>query len=325
MMQPKQAGILTILFLGGAKRVAMARMLKDACRKRDLDCKIIGYELDTHSALAIEGDIVPGLRWSDPEIFADLNRLCTDRKVDIILPFVDSAVGIAAEMMYKYPEAGVFSPVSPRVEVDRMFDKCAAAEFFSSLGLPIPATYDGAGLNGPLIAKPRFGSASKGIIEINDSRKLDELNGKLNEYLIQERIDHREEITVDCYVGVSSGRVAAVSPRLRREVSGGEAVRTITIDDEQVVELAHRVLAATGLRGAITIQFIRNLDNGSLMVMEINPRLGGGAVASVHAGVDLPGLIIDDACGRPLTIQRPTADVETVRYLADVVFYPDQK
>ena len=108
-------------------------------------------------------------------------------------------------------------------------------------------------------------------------------------------------------------------------MSGGEAVRSETIGDADVIDLTRKVLISTNLRGAVTVQFIRDLDNGRLLIMEINPRLGGGAVTSVHASVDLPGLIIDDALERPLKQQTPVAGVETVRYLADVVFYPENK
>lgn len=313
---------LGFLFLGGAKRVTMAQMFKEACARRGLGCTITGYELDAHSALALEGDIVEGTRWSDPAIFAELDDICRNHAISVVLPFVDGAVGIAAEFAAKHSSTGVFAPVSPRQEVDRMFDKCAAADFFERLGLPIPATYRSGAPCGKLIAKPRFGSASKGIVEINSLQKLYEISA--SKYLIQERIDNREEITVDCYVGMRTGQIAALSPRLRGEVSGGEAVRTETIADADVDALARRVLVATGLRGAVTVQLLRDIDNGRLMVMEINPRLGGGAVASVHAGVDLPGLIIDDTLGLPLTTQHAKPGVETVRYLADVVFYPDK-
>lgn len=320
----KTAGTISFLFLGGAKRVTMARMFRKACADRGLDCRITGYELDAHSALAAEGHIEEGLRWSDPEIFADLSRVCDRYAVDIVVPFVDGAIGVASRFA-AMPQNDVFCPVSPRNIADRMFDKVAAAELFETLGLPVPQTYREGMPCGRLIAKPRFGSASKGIIMIDSLKDLYELRGNESRYLIQERIDRREEITVDCYVGVRSGEIVAVSPRIRGEVSGGEAVRSETIGDADVIDLTRKVLISTNLRGAVTVQFIRDLDNGRLLIMEINPRLGGGAVTSVHASVDLPGLIIDDALERPLKQQTPVVGVETVRYLADVVFYPENK
>ncbi|MDE6157907.1 MAG: ATP-grasp domain-containing protein, partial [Muribaculaceae bacterium] len=269
--------------------------------------------------------IIEGMRWADPGIFADIDEVCRNHDIDIILPFVDSAVGLAAEFVARHSSTEVFAPVSARADVDRMFDKSAAADFFEAHNLPIPATYRPGAPCGKLIAKPRFGSASKGIILIDSLQKLYELKGIENKYLIQERIDRRDEITVDCYVGMRTGEPVAISPRLRGEVSGGEAVRTETIADERVTALVRRILSATSLRGAVTVQLIHDLDTDRLLLMEINPRLGGGAVASVHAGVDLPGLIIDDALGKALTRQTPIAGVETVRYLADVVFYPEKQ
>lgn len=319
----KTHGTVSFLFLGGAKRVTMARMFRQACADRGLECRITGYELDAHSALAAEGDIVEGLHWSDPDIFNDLDRVCDKYKVDVVVPFVDGAIGIASQFA-AMPQSDVFFPGSPRDIADRMFDKVAAAELFETLGLPIPQTYHEGMPCGCLIAKPRFGSASKGIITIDTLSELYALRGNESKYLIQERIDRREEITVDCYVGVRTGEIVAVSPRIRGEVSGGEAVRSETIDDPQVVSITKKILSATQLRGAVTVQFIRDLDNGRILIMEINPRLGGGAVTSVHASVDLPGLIIDDALGLPLKTQTPVAGVETVRYLADVVFYPEK-
>lgn len=322
MTHPRQPGRLGVLFLGGAKRVVMARMFKDACRRRGLECQITGYELDAHSALACEADIVEGLRWSDPAIFADLDRVVEEKEIDIVIPFVDGAVGIAAEYVAKHATTDVFCPVGARATADTMFDKVAAAELFERLGLPIPATYRPGSPCSRLIAKPRYGSASKGIMAIDSLRQLYEVPA--GKYLIQQRFDNREEITVDCYVGVSTGQIAAVSPRLRCEVAGGEVVRTETFADADADAIVRRALVAIGLRGAVTVQLLRDLDTDRLMIMEINPRLGGGAVASVHAGVDLPGLIIDDAMGSPLATQRATPGVETVRYLSDMVFYPEQ-
>lgn len=316
---------LTFLFLGGSKRVGMARLFQKAASDSGYKVEIAGYELDCACPLsAIATNMVEGLRWSDPEVLAHIDNTVTSLGIDVIIPFVDGAVSIAAEYVARYPHRKVFAPVSERELADKMFDKVAAAALFEQKDLPIPATYR---LGDPclrLIAKPRFGSASKGIVEIDSLQKLYEFQGREDRYLIQERIDNREEITVDCYAEVRTGRIVGVSPRIRLETAGGEAVRTVTVDSPQAVGLAQRAIERIGLRGAITVQIIHDLDNDRYMIMEINPRLGGGAVASVYAGFNLPSAIIQDALGKaPIEAGKTEAGVLTTRYLDDVVFRPN--
>lgn len=317
---------LTFLFLGGAKRVSMARLLTRAAQTDGREARIVSYELDRACPIAaVASDTVEGLRWSDPDIFDHIDDTVVRFGVDVILPFVDGAVGVAAEYAARYPHRGVFVPAPPRALADTMFDKVAAAELLERKGLPIPPTYRPGDPCLRLIAKPRFGSASKGIVEINSLRKLYEFQGREDRYLIQERIDNREEISVDCYVEVATGRIVGVSPRIRLETSGGEAVRTVTVDSPEAAALARRAIEETGLRGAVTVQIIRDLDNDRYMIMEINPRLGGGAVASVYAGFNIPSAIVQDALGiTPVAAGCAVPGVLTTRYLEDVVFRPDE-
>lgn len=310
---------LNILFLGGGKRVAMGRMFLDACSRIGVEGSITGYEAAETVPLATIGRIVPGLAWSDPGVTDHLRSLVAERDINLIVPFVDPAVTLAARLRDIFG-GDVAVPVSDEKVCSMMFDKIRAAEAMERAGLPIPATYRPGDPCLRLIAKPRFGSASKGIVVINTLQKLYEIQGQGDRYLIQERIDNRQEITVDCYVEPSSGRVLAVSPRLRLEVSGGEAVRTVTVDDADASSLARRTLAAMNLRGAVTVQLIRDLDNDNLMVMEVNPRLGGGAVASVHAGADIPAMIVANALGREAEPATPRPRVLVARYLEDAVF-----
>lgn len=316
---------LTVLMLGGAKRVSMARMLRDAARRLGRDLVILSYEMDSEVPVACEAEIVTGLRWSDPDVTADLHRLATRRGVDVILPFVDGAVGVAARYAAAYP-GEVFVPAVSEALAEAMFDKVTAAGLFERHGLPAPATWrrgsDPSDM--PLIAKPRHGSASRGIVAIapgvDPAAELADLDG----YLVQERIDRRREYTVDCYVSMVNGEILAAVPRLRLETAGGEVTRTVTVDEPDVEALARLTLTTLGLRGAVTVQIIRSTDTGRLMLMEINPRLGGGAVTAVHAGADLPLMILTEALGRAATPARWRPNVLIARYMQEVAFiHPD--
>lgn len=107
----RERGSVNILFLGGAKRVAMARMLQEACGRIGLSCTITGYELDRRCPLGGFYPVEIGLRWSDPGIFAHLDAVCRERDIDIALPFVDRAVEVAAAFVNDSSSTGVFAPV----------------------------------------------------------------------------------------------------------------------------------------------------------------------------------------------------------------------
>lgn len=304
---------ISFLFLGGAKRVSMARKFADAARRRGLTARFFSYELSPYVPVAEVAEIVVGKRWTDPEILTDIHRVIEEKKIDIIIPFVDPAVEIAACVRDRYGD--VWTPVGDAAKVSVMFDKVAADALFRRESLPVPlqSRY-------PMIAKPRFGSASKGIRIINTPEEMNSFNPDPKDYLIQEYIADNQETTVDCYVTLA-GQIIAMVPRLRLETQGGEAAVTSTYKDERVEVLVAEVLRKTDLRGAVTVQLIRDLNSDNLYIMEINPRLGGGAVCAVHAGADLPGFIIDDCLGNELTPCNDWRDRTLVtRYFAEVAF-----
>lgn len=301
-----------ILFLGGAKRVSMARKFISAGERLGLEVRLFSYELTPQVPIASVATVLIGRKWQDPEIYDDLRRQINLNDIDMMIPFVDGAVEVAAR--YRDHHGDVWVPVGDAERAAMMFDKVKADSLFRRLSLPVPSCD-----KFPKIAKPRFGSASKGIRIIDDEVSMASLPNT-RDYLLQEYISPRREITVDCYVSLGGNIIAAV-PRYRIETQGGEASVTETFRDEEVETLACETLTRTGLRGAVTIQMLRDLRDGRLMLMEINPRLGGGAVCSCHAGADLPAFILGDMSGLPLS---PCDDwkgnIRICRYFSEVAF-----
>lgn len=184
----------------------------------------------------------------------------------------------------------------------------------------MPELYSPQFLSFPVIAKPRKGSASKGIVIAHSLQEWDNLALFHADYIIQEYIANREEFTVDCYARVSDGDILCVSPRRRLEVSGGEVVSTVTVDNPEVAKLASITLSRLDLRGAVTVQVLHDFVTNRYMVMEVNPRLGGGAVCAVHAGCDIPNMILSEAAGLPTHKMMPKANILVQRYLSEIAF-----
>ncbi|MDD6890396.1 MAG: ATP-grasp domain-containing protein [Bacteroidales bacterium] len=314
---------LNVLMLGGAKRVSMARLFVETAAKMGYNAHMYSFELGEDVPIASVAEVITGGKWSDSDLPRQLHDACIEKKIDIILPFVDGAVEVAATYCKTNPQ--VWAPVSKPDVCRAMFDKKLTDEIMRANDIPVPRVVDTPEPQFfPVIAKPRTGSASKGIKVIRSLEQWRGLDIDLDKYIVQEYIQNRREYTLDCYVD-HEGNVLALSPRLRLEVVGGEVSRTVTVSLPKGEDIALKAINAAGLRGAVTVQLIENIDSGELLLMEINPRLGGGAVCSVYAGVNLPYMIISDWLCRPLEFMAPTPNVEMTRYMQEVVFGPDKR
>jgi carbamoyl-phosphate synthase large subunit len=316
---------LNILMLGGAKRVSMGRMFKAAGEAVGFEVSLFSYELSRDVPIAEIATVIIGKRWRDPELMADLREVVTRHAINIIIPFVDPAVEVAAQFCNANHDC--YTPMRDDLKAHRLFDKVEADADFRALGFPLPLAPDELGPDAKIIAKPRCGSASQGIKVLNrDEYQALKVSSSGNDYLYQQYIESREEITVDCYVD-SHGEVICTVPRIRLAIAGGEVLDTVTIADTDLIELSMTVLKRLALRGPITLQFLRqrNADGttGKPMLMEINPRLGGGAVCAVHAGANIPAFIIADWMGQPIApCTTWKAGVKICRYMQEVVFRP---
>ncbi len=317
-MIKENADSLNVLFLGGAKRVSFGRKLIDAAESRGVKLKVFSYELEPEVPIAAIGCIIEGRRWRDPDLLEHLHRMVVSYKIDVMLPFVDGAVGVAGDYVAAYSD--VWAPVVNSAVAEMLFDKVESAKAFEKAGIAVPKTYTGGTPELPLIAKPRHGSASKGIKVINTESDFQLIAGHADDYLIQEYISDRVEYTVDCYISMR-GKILCVSPRVRIEVVGGEVSRTCTVADDELLAASENVIDSLKLRGAVTLQFLRDKNSGRLMLMEINPRLGGGVVCSIQAGADIPGMIVDEAMGKsPEYADGIKPGVLICRYFEEVVF-----
>jgi len=309
---------IVILMLGGARRVSMAELLSHSARQMGYEVQIFSYELLEQVPIAAVAKVVVGLKWSDPAVVEDIVRVVRENDVNIILPFVDGAIEVASRCRELLPD--VFIPVSDPEVSGKMFDKQAAAALFEEAGMPIPMTYSVINAEVPAIAKPKHGSASRGIKVFYNMEDLMHLKN-IEDYLVQEYIEQREEYTVDCYV-TQQGEILCTVPRLRIEVMGGEVTRTKTCRIPELMKMSSRVIEAFKLRGPVTLQFLHDLSRDRYLLMEVNPRLGGGVVCSIYAGAPITDYIINESLNVNI---RPcddwSNDTLMTRYQKEVIFY----
>lgn len=303
-----------ILMLGGAKRVSMARMLLEAASSIGAECRLYSYELDRHVPVACVAEVIEGLRWSDPKLAEHLNHIIAEKQISVVLPFVDGALDICAS-----GKLDTWSPTTANAH--DFYDKLSAHSRFVDAGLPVAALFDSTDPHYPVIAKPVYGSASRGLVILRGQDEMDRFIAAHDTggYIIEDYIADADEYTVDCYVN-RVGEPICISVRKRLCVIGGEVSETVTVDRPDIVQLSHNALTRLGITGAATLQWIEGAQTGPLL-MEINTRLGGGAVCSIHAGADIPAMVLTEAAGATATQKAsPRPGTLITRYQQEVVF-----
>lgn len=311
-----------VLFLGGAKRVSFAEYLKRAAESRNFSFKLYSYELEKEVPISIIGNVIVGLRWKDPNLYPHLRECVLRENIQMVLPFVDPAIRVASELKKLLPN--LYIPCASPDICETMFDKQLSAKWFESNGIASPRTFHPEEkMVFPVIAKPRCGSASKGIAVIRDQDEWVsfEKNHNVDDYLLQQFVENGEEFTVDAFVS-QDHRIISVVPRIRLEMAGGEAVRSVTVHDRVVEEMSMKVLATRAFSGPVTLQFIRDRKTGETFVMEINARYGGAVITSFAAGADTTTCLVDEwnkQAAEP--VSQWEEHVLMTRYFKEVVFH----
>ena len=148
----------------------------------------------------------------------------------------------------------------------------------------------------PFFVKPKSGSGSRGIKLVTDKRDLSSIprNGS---YIAQTFL-FGKEYSVDTYVSQDGDCLASVV-RERIKVDSGVAVIGKTVLYPELSKAAERISKRLGLRYVSNLQFKEDV-HGDPKLLEINPRFPGTMPLTVAAGIDMPGMCLDEVLGHPL-------------------------
>ena len=276
---------LNILFIGGGKRYSAAEYFIDAGKKLGIEIRIFAYEMGFGLPIEKIATVFQGLKFSDPNILNDIKKTISENQIEIAIPYHDHAVDLLAQLT-----DFVFAPTSDYTQCETFFSKIAYNNFFKSIGMPV------AGFEGkiPAIAKPDKGSASKGLIYFNEQSELNVFIASENSknYEIQNCIKG-QEYSVDGYIALNSD-FQFFGIRKRLETLGGEAVKSLTVDNEKINNACNILAKQNGIKGAITVQFIEDSETKEIYTMEVNPRIGGAMLTTWGAGVPWFEIVLCD-------------------------------
>jgi carbamoyl-phosphate synthase large subunit len=150
--------------------------------------------------------------------------------------------------------------------------------------------------------KPRCGRGARGCRRISHTEltALQPVCASPEEVVVMEVLPGTEW-TVDAYVA-KDGSVTYLVPRERLSLSGGISVKGKTVKESTVIHATKQLFARLSVRGPVCVQWKAHAD-GSVKFVEINPRLSGGLMISVAAGIDPVTALLTEAAGDIPTVQ----------------------
>ena len=300
-----------VLLIGAGKRVSLAMALRSAAQSIGIEIDMFAYESTSDVPISSEASIILGKRFNDPSCGDHLRSVCDSENVDIAIACHDAAVRFLPEL-----PAGVFAPACSPDLIEIFGSKRLSASYFRSLGMSVPPAADGP----PAIAKPDFGSSSKGLVFLRSTDDFARFMAveEVGSFEVQKQLSG-PEFTVDAYKSTVSGRTYSAQ-RIRLETSGGEVVRTATVNENEISREMDLLLNRPGVEGPLTAQFIWDESESRFFIMEVNARFGGGMPASVAAGCPLIEAMFDDFLGRPSRSDVALRNVTVARSFREHVF-----
>ena len=301
---------MKLLFTSVGRRVELMQVFRAAANKLGADLTIYGADI-TESAPALffcdRTVIVPRIK--TPEYIPALLEICSNEKIDALIPTIDTDLLILAENKEQFAKIGTKVLISAPDKVALCRDKRFTADYFHSVGLESPEPVDAVDFykgGFPAFIKPKDGSSSVFAYKVNNQEELLSYAAQVPDYIIQPFIQGTE-YTVDIFCDLE-GNPVYITPRIRQAVRAGEVLKTQISQDPRIIEEMQRLIRDYKPCGGITVQLIRQESTGKDYYIEINPRFGGGAPLSMMAGADAAEALLRILSGEKLTYQAGAAE-----------------
>jgi carbamoyl-phosphate synthase large subunit len=240
-----------------------------------------------------------------PHFLPSLLDLCRREEIGLLVPTIDTELPVYAAHRGEFAEQGVVVAVSGPETVSIAADKVRTHAWLTSYGFPTarqalarevlahPAAW-----SFPLVVKPRWGSAGKGVEVVASVDALRAVPDLREDSIVQE-ICPGNEHTVNVLVD-REGRCRCAVPHLRMEVRAGEVSKAVTVKHPGLMRLAAEMAETLpDAYGAFNFQCFLSGES-DLRVIEINARFGGGYPLSREAGADFPRWMVQEALGQPM-------------------------
>ena len=245
-----------------------------------------------------------------------LSDIVSKHHVNMLLPTSGFDIYPYSEFREQLMKSGAYPVVSDKDSLVTCRDKMLTFERLSrKFDLPFTTT-DPSEINSfPIVAKPRYGKGSRDIMILNDSDDLRYVTSKMMDLIFQEFLPGTE-YTIDVLSNLEKKALLAV-PRIRIQTKAGISTKGRIIRNKKLESDSKQIADFIGIRGPCCIQ-MKEDANGTMKLVEINPRMGGGTIFTTLAGANFPIMLIDMLENKKVHIPE-IQEITVIRYYEEIV------
>ncbi len=279
--------------------------------------KILSTDSSSLSAGFLMADINEVIPQADEHSFLDrLFQIIKMYKVEVLMPSSGSDIYPYSENRKQLAEMGAEAIVSDRDKLEICRDKMLTFQTLSNkFLLPFTTAESNRIDTFPVLAKPRFGKGSRGIVKIDDESDLKYIISKRDDLVFQEYLPGTE-YTVDVLSDLNGKPMFAV-PRIRLQTKAGISTKGRVLRDPALEMDCMKIAELVGIRGPCCMQMKESAE-GRLKLIEINPRMGGGTIFTSLAGANFPAMLLDMIEGRQVSVP-VISEITVIRYFEEFV------
>ena len=285
--------------------------------------KILATDSSSLSAGFFMADVNEIIPQADEHSFLDrLFQIVKMYQVEVLMPSSGSDIYPYSENRKQLAEMGAEAIVSDRDKLEICRDKMLTFQTLSNkFVLPFTTAESDKIDTFPVLAKPRFGKGSRGIVKIDDESDLRYIISKRDDLVFQEYLPGTE-YTVDVLSDLDGKPIIAV-PRIRMQTKAGISTKGRVLRDPALEMDCMKIAELVGIRGPCCMQMKESAE-GRLKLIEINPRMGGGTIFTSLAGANFPAMLLDMIEGRQVSLP-VISEITVIRYFEEFVLRSEEE
>jgi carbamoyl-phosphate synthase large subunit len=313
-MSQKDKVKILITSAGSTNGVNVIKVLKE---QKELKLFLIACDMNPLAAgfyMADKYFVAP--KANSPNFIPTILKICKKERVQIIIPTFSYELPFFAKNKAIIEKEGIKMAISDYETFLITEDKLKTYEYFEKWKIPFPKVYSESEIlekkvKFPVIIRPISASGSKDVVKVNNWEELYFFKKYIKNSFVQEFVEG-EEYTID---GINDlqGEMIAASPRIRLEIKGGLAVKSITVNSPEMVKFTKKIVEGFKIKGPFNVQCIKK--GKEIKFTEVNSRFpSGGLPLTVKAGLNIPLILVKLLLGKKIKKPKIKPNVVMTRY-----------